>query len=50
MKKSEVTQDTIQEIYGKAKEQYDALVTHRSSLEHTWRQCALLTLPHIFPK
>lgn len=49
MKKVAVTAKTVQETYGKASEQYELLLTHRSSLEHTWRQCAALTLPHIFP-
>lgn len=50
MKKVEVTKDTIQEVYGKASEQYTALLTYRSALEETWRQCAKLTLPYIFPE
>ena len=46
----EVTKDTIQEIYGLAETQYKALEPHRTSLEETWRQCAKLTLPYIFPE
>lgn len=55
MKQGAVTQNmatvqTVQDMYGKASEQYELLLTYRSSLEHTWRQCSALTLPHIFPE
>ncbi len=45
-----LTEKNIQEYYGTARSQYEALKTHRTSLEHTWRQCSELTLPHIFPE
>jgi hypothetical protein len=48
--KNEVTKDTIQGLFGGASEQYNSLVTYRTSLEGTWRQCAELTLPYIFPE
>ena len=50
MKQDAVNKDTIQEEYGSAESQYKLLLTHRSSLEETWRQCAKLTLPYIFPE
>ena len=50
MKQDAVSKDNIQEVYGFASAQYEALATHRSSLEETWRQCANLTLPYIFPE
>ena len=46
----EITKDNVVETYGKACDQYSALLPHRSSLEETWRQCAKLTLPYIFPE
>lgn len=48
--KKQVTQKNVQEVYGNAEDQYEALKTHRTSLEETWRNCASLTLPHIFPE
>jgi len=39
----------IQEYLGSAESQYEVLKAHRTSLEQTWRDCAALTLPYIFP-
>lgn len=45
-----ITKENVIEHYGSAESQYNKLKTYRSSLEHTWRQCSELTLPHIFPE
>lgn len=45
-----ITKDNVQKEHGSAKVQYKKLLTHRTSLEETWRQCAKLTLPYIFPE
>ena len=47
---SDITKDNVLENFGQASDQYAALITYRSSLEGTWRQCAELTLPHVFPE
>lgn len=44
------TEKTIQKQLGTAQSQYEALKTHRTSLEQTWRDCSALTLPYIFPE
>lgn len=39
----------VQEKYGKAEVQYQALNVTKDSLDGTWKDCAQLTLPYIFP-
>jgi len=41
---------SLQEEYGTAGNQWQKLVTKRTSLESTWKDCAKLTLPYIFPE
>jgi len=40
----------IIKIYGKSEIQYEALNIIKDSLDGTWRDCAQLTLPYIFPE
>ncbi len=40
----------IQEKFGLTETQYDALNIVKDSLEGTWKDCAQLTLPYIFPE
>ena len=40
----------ILEEYGKAEPQYEALNIIKDSLDGTWKDCAELTLPYIFPE
>ena len=44
-----MTAEEIREEYGKTEEQYEALSVTRDSLDGTWKDCAQLTLPSIFP-
>jgi len=41
--------EEILEEYGKASVQYEALSVTKDSLDGTWKDCAQLTLPYIFP-
>ena len=45
-----MTAKEIQEEYGKAEVQYQALNVAKDSLDGTWKDCAQLTLPYIFPE
>ena len=45
-----LTKQQITDKYGKASSRYSALLTARQSHEGTWRDCAALTLPYVFPE
>ena len=42
--------EEILEKYGKSEQQYEALSVVKDSLDGTWKDCAQLTLPYIFPE